>query len=281
MAIQVYYNGGWSDRNTPILGPMDHASWQASVIFDGARAFGGLAPDLDRHCERAVASALKLGLQPKLDARAIQALCVEGIRRFPREAELYVRPMFFARVGLVNFDPDSTDFCLVIHKEAMPQPTGFTACISPFRRPAPDMAPTDAKASCLYPNSARAIRDAIAKGFNQAIVLDHEGNIAEFASSNIWIAKGGVAMTPVPNGTFLAGVTRRRVMDLLTGAGIQVEERKVTVHDVLSADEVFSTGNYGKVLPVTRIENRELQPGPIFSRARQLYFDFAKSTSVF
>lgn len=280
MAIQVYYNGKWSDQNIPLLGPMDHASWMASTVFDGARAFQGLAPDLDRHCERVLQSAQKMGLESAIGAKEIEALCIEGIRRFPPQAELYVRPMFFARAGLVVFDPTSTDFCLVLHEEAMPQPSGFSACISPFRRPAPDMAPTDAKASCLYPNSARATRDAVSKGFNQAIMLDYEGNVAEFASSNLWLGKDGKAITPKPNGTFLAGITRQRVIDLLTKAGIPVEERRVSVHDILSADEIFSTGNYGKVLPVTKVENRNLQPGPIYSRARDLYFKFAANTSV-
>src|SRR3546814_6001125 len=72
------------------------------------------------------------------------------------------------------------------------------------------MAPTDAKASCLYPNSARALNEASKRGFDNAVVLDALGNVAELATANLWIAKDGVAVTPAPNGTFLNGITKQR-----------------------------------------------------------------------
>lgn len=281
MATAIYYRGTWSDENKPLLGPMDHAFWMASVVFDGARAFGGLAPDLDRHCARLVNSARNFGLEPTMTAPQIEALCREGIRRFPRTAELYVRPMFFARDGMVLFEPKSTDFALAVYDAPMPATPGFSVTLSPFRRPAADMAPTDAKASCLYPNSARAVRDATARGFDNAVMLDPDGNVAEFATSNLWIAKGGVAATPAINGTFLNGITRQRVIELLRSSGVTVEERKITFSDMLEADEVFSTGNFGKVQPVLRVEDRSLQAGPIARRARELYMSFASQAPVF
>jgi branched-chain amino acid aminotransferase len=79
----------------------------------------------------------------------------------------------------------------------------------------------------------------------------------------------------VPNGTFLNGITRQRTIKLLRQAGITVHERTISRADVLDADEVFSTGNFGKVLPITKVEDRHLQPGPIFTRARELYWQFA------
>ena len=141
--------------------------------------------------------------------------------------------------------------------------------------PTPDSAPTDAKASCLYPNAGRALFEAKEKGFDNAIMLDANGNVAEYATSNLFIAKNGVAATPIANGTFLNGITRQRVVKLLREAGVATEERTVTVKDVMEADEVFSTGNYAKVLPVTRVEDRHLQPGPVYKRARELYFQYA------
>jgi len=274
--IAVYAEGRWFDHNPPLTGPMDHAFWMASAVFDGARAFGGRAPDLDRHCARLIRSAEALALAPKLSAKEVETLCIEGIRRFPRSAELYVRPMFFAREGFVVAEPDSTDFTLAIHESPLPAPTGFSVCVTGHRRPAPDQAPVDAKASCLYPQSGRAVRAAKARGFDNAIILGPEGNIAELTSANIWIAKDGVALTPKADGTFLAGITRDRVMGLLRADGRRAEERVLTVDDVLSADEVFSTGNWGKVLPITRVEGRHFQPGPVFAAARALYFDFAE-----
>jgi branched-chain amino acid aminotransferase len=129
----------------------------------------------------------------------------------------------------------------------------------------------------LYAQAGRASADARSRGFDEGVMLDPMGHVAEFSSSNLWIAKDGAAHTPIPNGTFLNGITRQRTAALLRRAGITVHERTLDWQDLLEADEVFSTGNYGKVLPVTKIETRDLQPGPIFARARQLYWDYAHS----
>tara|TARA_A100001037_G_scaffold44941_3_gene36083 strand:+ start:1866 stop:2750 length:885 start_codon:yes stop_codon:yes gene_type:complete len=281
MAGIYYYDGQWYDENPKITGPMDHAFWMSSVAFDGARAFQGMVPDLQPHCDRLVRSAIAMGLNPPLEAVEIADLCREAVRRFPQDAELYIRPLFYATEGFVLPEPDSTECVLAVYDSPLPGFGGFKACLSSFRRPAPDMAPTDAKASCLYPNSQRALREAAERGFDNAIIRDPVGNIAEFATANIWIAKDGVAITPVDNGTFLAGVTRKRVMELLTDSGVEVEQQTLTWDDVFSADEVFSTGNYGKVMPVTQLEDRDMQPGPVATKAYDLYFEFAKSTSVF
>ncbi len=280
MAQAIYYDGTWYDENIRLTGPMDHAFWMATVVFDGARAFGGLAPDLMVHCERLIDSAGRMGLAAVKSAAEVHALSIEGVRRFPAKAELYIRPMFFAREGFVIPEPESTDFVLAIYDSPMPSYQGFTVCLSRYRRPGRDQAPTDAKASCLYPNSQRMLREAARRGFDNAIVLDANGNVAEYATSNLWIAKDGVAMTPAVNGTFLNGVTRRRVIGLLRDSGVEVRECVLTFDDVMAADEVFSTGNYGKVLPVTRVEERDLQPGPVCQKARELYFDFAESARV-
>jgi branched-chain amino acid aminotransferase len=101
------------------------------------------------------------------------------------------------------------------------------------------------------------------------------GNIAELANANVMMVKDGVVFTPSPNGTFLSGITRARVIGLLRGDGVTVVEKPLTYEDFLDADEIFSTGNYNKVAPMIRIDQRDLQVGPITRRARKLYWDFA------
>jgi branched-chain amino acid aminotransferase len=101
------------------------------------------------------------------------------------------------------------------------------------------------------------------------------GNVAETATANLFLVHDGVVSTPVPNGTFLDGITRQRVIGLLRADGLVVLERRVTVAEVLAAEELFTSGNYGKVLPATRIEQRTLPIGPVARRARALYFAFA------
>ncbi len=276
----TFIDGDWHKGNPPIMGATTHAAWLGSVVFDGARAFDGTTPDLDMHCQRVVDSALGMGLRPTLTAEEIEGVALDGIKRFPAGAALYIRPMFFAESGLriLQPDPDSTRFVLTLFDSPLPPPSGFSACLSQTtRRPTPESALTHIKASCLYPIGARAVAEAGERGYDNAVVRDGLGNIAEFATANIFMVKDGVTKTPPPNGTFLNGVTRRRVISLLKDDGADLVEETLTPDDLRDADEIFSTGNYGKVTPVIRYEDRDLQPGPVFRRARELYWDFAHS----
>jgi branched-chain amino acid aminotransferase len=282
MAAAIFWHGGrwYQDQQPKLLGPMDHAMWMASLAFDGARAFDGLAPDLDRHCARLIDSTRKMLLEPTMDAEAVEDLCRQAIRRLPQGLPVYVRPMFYATRGFVTPEPDSTEFALAVYGSPMPEPGGISVCFSSYRRPARDAAPTDAKAGCLYPNMQRALVEASARGFDNGITLDASANVAELATANLWIVRDGVALTPACNGTFLNGITRQRVIRLLREAGTEVQETTLTRQDILDADEVFSTGNYGKVLPITRVEDRHYQAGRIYQQARELYFEFARTQPV-
>jgi len=273
----TYIDGQWIEGNPMIMGPMTHAAWMASTVFDGARAFEGVAPDLDLHCQRLINSANVFGLRPFLSAGEVLEIALDGVGHFPKSSELYIRPMYWADAGFVAADPETTRFCCSVYEAPIPKPGAMAVCVSQFRRPLPCMAPTLAKAACLYPNNARALVEAKDKGYDNAVLLDGLGNVAELATANIWIGKDGAAHTPAPNGTFLNGVTRQRTIELLRAAGIAVHERSITPAELLDADEVFTTGNYGKVMPITRVEERDLQPGPIYTQARKSYWDWAHS----
>jgi len=274
----TWVEGEWLEGNVPLVGPRTHGLWLSSVVFDGARAFEGVTPDLDRHCARVNRSAEALGLLPLHPAEEIVDLVKDGLKRFDADTALYIRPMYWAEQGgfySVPPLPESTRFCLCLYEVPMPAPKGFSVTLSSFRRPTIETAPVNAKASCLYPNSARALLEAKAKGFDNALILDAIGNVAELATANVFLAKDGEAHTPVPNGSFLNGITRQRVAALLRQAGMTVHERSLTYRDFLDADEIFCTGNYSKVMPITRIEERDLQPGPVYQKARDLYWAFA------
>ena len=157
----------------------------------------------------------------------------------------------------------------------MPDQNGAAITLSPFRRPTRETAPVAAKTGSLYPNGSRALREAQARGFSNALVRDSLGNIAELANANVFMVKDGVVRTPAANGTFLNGVTRQRTIGLLRGDGVEVDEAVLTYEDFLAADEIFSSGNFQKVAPVRRIDARDLDIGPMYRRARALYWDFA------
>jgi branched-chain amino acid aminotransferase len=248
------------------------------MVFDGARAFEGVTPDLDLHCARVNRSAENFLLKPMVPVETWIGLTREGLQRFDRRAELYVRPMYWAETGApggIRHDPDSTQWCLCIYEAPLPEPKGSSITLSRFRRPTAECAPVDAKAGCLYPNNARAIIEAQARGFDNCLMRDMLGNVAELGTANVFMAKDGIVYTPEPNGTFLNGITRQRVIGLLRAAGTSVVEKTMSYAEFQSADEIFTTGNYSKVSPITRIDDRVLPPGRLYLKARELYWAFA------
>ena len=279
----TYADDEWHEGNMLLVGAREHAFWLGSSVFDGARAFEGVTPDLDLHCERVNRSARALGLKPTRTAEEITALCLEGVGKFAPGAALYIRPMYYATQGnalAVAALPESTKFIISIYVTPMPEPKGFSVTVSPFRRPTQECMPIEAKAGCLYPNNARALTEAVSRGFGNALVLDMLGNVAELATANIFMVKDGMVHTPVANGTFLSGITRQRVLSLLQEAGYDVQQRTLKITDFEAADEIFATGNFSKVMPVIRFEDRDLQPGPIAAKARELYWQYAHAVAA-
>ncbi|CAN5807923.1 branched-chain amino acid aminotransferase [soil metagenome] len=206
--ILTWYEGRWHDGNAPILGAADHGAWQGTMVFDGARAFEGVMPDLDLHCRRLVRSAQVMGLAPVLEAEAIEALLREGVRQIGAERALYLRPMMWSRDGspaIIDADPASSACAVCLEELPLQVPGEMALTVSPFRRPSPDAALTEAKAACHYPNNARIVREARARGFQNALSLDQAGHVAETASTNVFMVKDGTVLTPAPNGTFLNG----------------------------------------------------------------------------
>jgi len=276
----TFVDDDWHEGNVPLVGPRSHAMWLGSSVFDGARWFENVAPDLDQHCRRLNDSAVALGLNATVHAEEMVELASDGLQKFDGETAVYIRPMYWAEHGgymSVPADPESTRFCLCLYEAPMIPSHGFSVTLSPFRRPSIETMPTNAKAGCLYPNNGRAILEAKARGFDNALVLDMLGNVAETGTSNVFMVRDGVVFTPSANGTFLAGITRARIIRLLHDAGIEVVEKHLLPADFMAADEIFSTGNHSKVVPIIKIEDRELQAGPVARKARQLYWDWAHS----
>jgi branched-chain amino acid aminotransferase len=277
----TFFEEDWHEGNVPIMGPRTHGAWLGTSVFDGARAFEGVTPDLDLHIARVNKSVKAMCLKPVVTEAAWVDLVRDGIKRFDRDAALYIRPMYWAEEGApggVRPDPESTNWCLTIYDAPFPDPAGTAITLSAYRRPTRETAVLEAKAGCLYPNNARALIAAKALGFDNCLLCDMLGNIAELGTANVFMAKDGVVFTPAANGTFLSGITRNRIIGLLRDAGCAVIETTLRYSDFQNADEIFSTGNYTKVSPITRIDDRMLQPGPFYRKARELYWDYAHTT---
>lgn len=277
----TWFEGSWHEGNHRILGAADHATWLGTLVFDGARAFEGTLPDLDLHCARLIRSAEILGLQAPMGADEVEALIRDGVRRFGAGKPLYLRPMIWSCGGtpaMIDPDPETSAIAICIEDYGFRQPAPYALTLSPFRRPSRNSGLNDAKAACQYANNGRIIREARSRGFDNALSLDQQGNVAETGSTNVFLVKDGVVRTPVPNGTFLNGITRQRIIALLREDGVTVEEASLLPEDFSDADEMFITANAAKVVGVTRYEERELASTAMAERARALYWDYAHQT---
>lgn len=279
--ILTYFNGTWHKGNVPIINAADHGAWLGSNVFDGARYFNGVAPDLLAHCQRVNNSAKALMLRPSVEANDMVEIIWEGLKQYEADAAVYIRPMYWAIDGdLTAIVPNQESVGFAICLEQIPlAPESKTVSLTKtkFRRPVLEDAVVNAKAGCLYPNNARMLVEARSKGFSNALVTDAMGNVAETATANIFMVKDGEVFTPIPNGTFLSGITRARHISNLSAAGIKVHETVLTYTDFESADEIFMSGNMNKVTAVTAFEDFQFQIGSVTQKVRDLYWDWAMS----
>ena len=282
--ISTWFNGTWHREDLPIMRAADHGSWLGSSVFDGARYFSGRAPDVLAHCERVNNSAKALMLTPTVTAEEMVEIISEGLKLYGPDDAIYIRPTYWGIHGDVTAivpSPEETGFAIVLEAIPMATPEATTTLgHTKFRRPVLESSVVNAKAGCLYPNNARMLVEARSRGFANALVADAMGNVAESATANVFMARDGEVFTPVPNGTFLAGITRSRHIAHMKADGIKIHETVLTFADFEEADEVFLTGNMSKITPVTAFEDRTYQAGPLARRLREMYWDWAASQTL-
>jgi branched-chain amino acid aminotransferase len=281
--IRTYFEGRWHEGDIPVMRAADHGIWQGSSVFDGARLFDGVTPDLDLHLARVNRSAEALMITPTVSADEMLDIAREGLRPYGRGQAVYIRPMYWAVEGSelgVAPAENSTAFALCLEEVPMPPAEAQTTLTrTRFRRPVLEDAVCNAKAGCLYPNNARMLVEAKHKGFGNALVADAMGNVAETATANVFMVKDGVVFTPIANGTFLSGITRARHIANLRADGIEVRETVLTFADFEAADEVFLSGNFAKVTSVARLDDTTYRSRRMTDHVRTLYMDWATSTA--
>lgn len=286
--IRTYFEGTWHDGDLSVMKAADHGAWLGTTVFDGARLFDGLAPDLEAHCARINRSARALMITPTVSTEDMVAIVREGLASYPREAPVYIRPMYWAlagdELGIIPLE-GATGFAVSLEQIPMAPPeASATLTRTRFRRPVLEDNVVNAKAGCLYPNNARMMAEARSKGFNNALVADAIGNVAETASANVFMVKDGEVFTPVPNGTFLAGITRARHMENMRADGLRVHESVLSFDDFHAADEIFLSGNMMKVTPISAFDDTTYRVGgngnPVTQRVREMYWDWAASQKV-
>ncbi|MBY6155475.1 branched-chain amino acid aminotransferase [Vannielia litorea] len=279
--IRTYFEGTWHEGDVMIMRAADHGSWLGTTVFDGARFVDGVAPDLEAHLARVNRSAEALMIRPTVSTAEMLEIAWEGLRLYPKDAAVYIRPMYWGiesgHMGILPAEADG-GFALCLEEIPMAAPEATVRLTTTqFRRPVIESSVCNAKAGCLYPNNARMLAEAKAKGYDNTLVADAMGNVAESATANAFMVKDGEVFTPIANGTFLSGITRARHIANLRADGVKVHETVLTFDDFRAADEVFLSGNLMKVTPVTEFDGTHYQHGPVTRRTRELYWDWAHS----
>ena len=255
----------WRETKLHVL---SHALHYASCVFEGERAYGGRIFKMTEHHERLHKSARVLGFEipysvAEIDAASERVMAANGI------VDGYVRPVAWRGSEMMGVSAQNTKIHLAIAAWDWPayftpeaRLKGIRMTVSDWKRPAPDTAPTDSKAAGLYMICTLSKHAAEAKGYNDALMLDYRGRIAEATGANIFLVQDGILHTPIPD-CFLDGITRRTVIALAKERGYQVVERAIMPEELAKTTEVFLTGTAVEVTPVAEIDSYRFTPGEI------------------
>jgi branched-chain amino acid aminotransferase len=254
----------WRDAKLHVL---THGLHYASGVFEGERAYSGNIFKLREHSDRLIASGRILGFEIPWTAEEIDAACIAVVRKNGL-TDAYVRPLAWRGAEMLAVSAQKTKIHLAIATWAWPnlfgenRMKGVRLGMARWRRPAPDTAPTTSKAAGLYMIGTLSKHAAEAEGFDDALMLDFKGDVAEATGANIFFVMDGALHTPTPI-CFLDGITRRTIMELARQQQIKVVERTIRPEEIGSASEVFLAGTAAEVTPVRTIGTRDFTPGPI------------------
>jgi branched-chain amino acid aminotransferase len=239
----------WRDANVHIL---SHAMHYASAVFEGQRAYNGQIFKLTEHSQRLHKSANLLGFEIPWGVEEVNAACNEVLKA-NELTDAYMRPIAWLGSERMGVSPTGTKPHLAIaawewgkYFEAR---NGIRLTIAPWRRPAPYTAPVHSKASGLYMIAMLSRKHAEDTGYDDALMFDWRGQVAEATGANVFFVRDGTLFTPTPD-CFLDGITRRTVMDLARRRGIEVVERAIWPEELESFEQMFLTGSAAEVTPV-------------------------------
>ena len=281
----VWMNGGlvpWASATTHVSA---HALHYGSGVFEGMRCYetpdGAAVFRLDAHLDRLYSSAEIYGLEiPYTPAELSKAVC-EVIRRNDFDS-CYIRPICYFGSGSLNVHPRNCPVEVVIlawpwatYLGAAGLEQGVRVTVSPWRKFQSRMMPTTAKACGQYLNSMLAVRDAIDRGYAEALLLDSEGNLAEGSGENIFIVRDGQLLTNDDRHSILLGITRDAVLQIAGDLGCPVEIKALELDDLLSADEAFFTGTAAEVTPISEVDMIPIgrgSRGPVTQEIQRAFF---------
>ncbi|HEY6916462.1 MAG TPA: branched-chain amino acid aminotransferase [Allosphingosinicella sp.] len=265
----------WREAQIHVL---THGLHYASSVFEGQRAYGGEIFALTQHSERLRKSASLMHFDLPWSVEEIDNACREVLKANDLQ-DAYVRPVAWRGSEQMGVSPGNSKPHLAIAawywgayfgEEAIRK--GLRLAISPWRRPAPYTAPTQAKASGLYMICTMARHEVQAQGYDDALMFDWRGQVAEGTGANAFFIKEGKLYTPTPD-CFLNGITRQTIMELARKRGIEVIERAIWPEELESFEQFFLTGSAAEVTPVASAGPWNFEVGDLTLQLRKDYLD--------
>lgn len=287
-ATTVWLDGKLLDDDQLHLHALTHALHYGSSVFEGIRVYdtpqGPAVFRLREHVDRLVTGAAAYGMELALDAQGLSDAIVATVKASGRKAA-YVRPLAFYGGETVRLDPGRecpvhTMIAVLPFEGLVPGSTEallFKATVSPYMKTPSRSLPSTVKAGGHYTNSIRALAEAHARGFDEAILRNDRGEIAEGSGENIFLVRDGELITNDVDADILPGITRASVLALAREAGITTRIRPLTTDDLAHSEEAFFTGTAAEVVPIVRIDERDLgAEGPVTQRLRTTYFEVVR-----
>jgi branched-chain amino acid aminotransferase len=265
----------WREANIHIL---THALHYASSVFEGQKAYSGEIFRLTDHSKRLRRSAQLLGFEIPWTVEQIDEACREVLRA-NELTDAYMRPVAWRGSEQMGVSAQNSKIHLAIAawpwgayfgEEAIRK--GLRLDIARFRRPAPYTAPVESKASGLYMVCTISRHEAQARGYNDAMMLDWRGQVAEATGANAFFIRDNVLYTPTPD-CFLNGITRQTIMDLARRRGIEVVERAIWPEELETFQQFFLTGSAAELTPVASAGPWNFEVGELSLQLRNDYFD--------
>jgi branched-chain amino acid aminotransferase len=257
---------------------LTHAMHYASAVFEGQRAYGGRIFKLRDHSNRLINSGKILGFDLPYSADQIDAACNEVLAANGWDTA-YMRPIAWRGSEQMGVSAQQTKIHVAIAAWEWPayfspetKAKGLRLNIAKYRRPAPFTAPTDSKAAGLYMICTISKHEAEAKGYDDALMFDWRGQVAEATGANIFFSKDGKIHTPKPD-CFLDGITRRTVLDLARHRGIDIIERAIWPEELETFEQAFLTGTAAEVTPLGEIGPWRFEVGALTKQLMQDYED--------
>lgn len=278
-AITVWSEGAVQPDTTLALHALTHALHYGSSVFEGIRVYptrqGAAIFRLREHVARLYEGALTYGMTMPFDADAMFETIRSTVAASGRDSA-YVRPLVYYAGATVRLAPETiceTNVLVAVLPFAglRPGQVQYSAGLTSVMKTPSASLPSHVKAGGHYTNSIRALHEVNRRGFDEAVLLNDRGEIAEGSGENIFVVRDGALHTNDRSADILPGITRDSILTLARAAGLSVTIRPLTVDDLAQSDEAFFTGTAAEVVPMSRFESRPMTEGPITERLRTSY----------